>query len=97
LSAPAAAGWAEVPVLATYRHVSDSGGAGASGPAGPPPEAMQLWWHSGVQFERWGAQAALACQHACGPGKTAELLRRRGVQDLTVFPSVQHWWDWLQT
>jgi len=93
----AAAGWAEVPVLATYRHVSDSGGAGASGPAGPPPEAMQLWWHSGVQFERWGAQAPGGCQHACGPGKTAEALRRRGVQDLTVFPSVQHWREWLRT
>src|SRR5258705_4272023 len=73
------------------------GRAAARGPAGPPPEAMQLWWHSGVQFERWGAQAPGGCQHACGPGKTAEALRRRGVQDLTVFPSVQHWREWLRT
>ncbi|HEX9472882.1 MAG TPA: hydroxymethylbilane synthase [Steroidobacteraceae bacterium] len=93
----AAAGWAEVPVLATYRRVGGTGAAGVPEAGGPPPEALQLWWHSGVQFERWGAQAARACQHACGPGKTADLLRRRGVQDLTVFPSVQHWWEWLQT
>jgi len=33
----AAAGWAEVPVLATYRHVSQSAAAGAPDPAGPRP------------------------------------------------------------
>ena len=93
----AAAGWAEVPVLATYRHVGQSAAAGAPGPAGPPPDTMQLWWHSGIQFERFGGLAPAGCQHACGPGKTAELLRRRGVQDLTVFPSVQHWREWLRT
>lgn len=93
----AAAGWADVPVLATYRHVGGKGEAGTPNPAGPSAEALQLWWHSGVQFERWGAQAAPASQHACGPGKTAELLRRRGVQNLAVFPSVQHWREWLRT
>jgi hypothetical protein len=93
----AAAGWAEVPVLATYRHISGTDAAGAADSAGPPVEAMQLWWHSGVQFARWGARLARTCQHACGPGKTAELLRQAGVQDLTVFPSVQHWREWLRT
>ena len=81
-------------MLATYGHVGDSGEAGTPG---PPADALQLWWHSGVQFERWGAQVARASQHACGPGKTAELLRRRGVENLAVFPSVQHWREWLRS
>jgi hypothetical protein len=50
-----------------------------------------------MQFERWRLQVALDCQHACGPGKTAEHLRRAGVTALSVFPSVQHWREWLRT
>ena len=88
--AEAAAGWGEVQVLPTYRHAP--GGAGRS-PAG----ATQVWWHSGVQFERWHRELSTDCQHACGPGKTAELVRRAGISALTVFPSVQHWREWLRS
>ena len=93
--AEAAAGWGEVPVLATYRHVA--GGQAAGAPASSPAAAAQVWWHSGVQFERWRGQTSTECQHACGPGKTAELLRRAGVAPLTVFPSVHHWREWLRS
>ncbi len=91
----ATAGWGEVPVLATYRHAR-----AAQPPApthAPPGDARQLWWASGLQFERWGAPLSDACQHACGPGKTAATLRRAGVQQVMVFPSVHHWREWLRT
>jgi hydroxymethylbilane synthase len=88
--AEAAAGWGEVPVLATYRHRPDTGG---HAPAG----ANQVWWHSGVQFERWHRETSTDCQHACGPGKTAELVRRAGVTALQVFPSAHHWREWLRS
>jgi hydroxymethylbilane synthase len=87
----AAPGWDEVPVLATYRHAS------APQPLTAPGDARQLWWASGVQFERWRAQLGADCQHACGPGKTAATLRRAGVREVTVFPSVHHWREWLRT
>ena len=95
-SAEAVAGWGAVPALATYRH-RPGPDAGAPESAGPPAATTQIWWHSGVQFERWGAQAGADCQHACGPGKTAELLRGAGVTALTVFPSVHHWREWLRS
>ena len=85
----AAAGWGEVPVLATYRHAHSAGQT--------PGDALQVWWHSGVQFERGRVQVAAGCQHACGPGKTAEALRRAGIADFSVFPSVRHWREWLRT
>jgi hydroxymethylbilane synthase len=87
----AASGWGEVPVLATYRH------APATQPQAAPGDARQLWWASGVQFGRWRAQLGADCQHACGPGKTLGTLRRAGVKEVTVFPSVNHWREWLRT
>ena len=95
----AAAGCGVVPVLATYRHRQDGNTPGNAtvAAASTPATASQIWWHSGVQFERWGKQAAVGCHHACGPGKTAELLRSAGVTVLTVFPSVQHWREWLRS
>jgi hydroxymethylbilane synthase len=99
-SEEAASGWGDVPVLATYRH------AGGAAPAGPargtdqstgltPAAARQVWWHSSMQFDRWRAQLQPDCQHACGPGKTAEHLRAAGLSALTVFPSVQLWREWV--
>ena len=85
----AAAGWGEMPVLATYRHQPVV--------ASVPEDALQVWWHSGVQFERGRGAVAAGCQHACGPGKTAESLRRAGIGDFSVFPSVHHWREWLRT
>jgi hypothetical protein len=88
----AAGAWDEVPVFPTYRHRLDGRPEGA-GPAG----AAQIWWHSGVQFERWRAQVSVESAHACGPGKTAEHLRRAGAGPLTVFPSVHQWREWLRS
>lgn len=94
----AASGWGEVPVLATYRYapagaVPTADSTRTAAPAG----ALQVWWHSSLQFERWRARVPPDCQHACGPGKTAEHLRGAGVASLTVFPSVQLWREWLNT
>jgi len=86
-----AAGWGETPVLATYRHArTTAAGAG-------PGDATQAWWHSGMQVERWRGALGAGCQHACGPGKTADALRRAGVAAPMIFPSVHHWRDWLRT
>lgn len=86
-----AAGWDDVPVLATYRHArEETRGAG-------PGDALQAWWHSGIQFERWRGEVRADCQHACGPGKTAETLRRAGISTPTIFPSVHQWREWLRT
>jgi hydroxymethylbilane synthase len=95
--ADAVAGWGEVPVLATYRHVATGASESALAPASSPAGAAQVWWHTGVQFERWRAQTSADCQHACGPGKTAEVLHRAGLKRLTVFPSVHHWREWLRS
>jgi hydroxymethylbilane synthase len=92
----AAAGWGEVPVLATYRHREPEPGEPAFAPPRSPAGAAQVWWHSGAQFERWHSDTSEGCQHACGPGKTAEHLRRAGVHPLNVFPSVHHWREWLR-
>ncbi len=89
----AAQGWGEIPVLATYRHVANA----RSESAGSPADAAQIWWHSGIQFDRWKTEVADNSVHACGPGKTAEHLRQSGVAPLHVFPSVQHWREWLRS
>jgi hydroxymethylbilane synthase len=95
-SAEAASGWGEVPALATYRHRPSSGTADPDA-AAPAPSATHAWWHSGVQFGRWHGRVGAGCQHACGPGKTAESIRDAGVGPLTVFPSVNHWREWLNS
>jgi hydroxymethylbilane synthase len=88
-SAEAVEGWGEVPALATYRH----GASSAVSPAG----ATHVWWHSSVQFDQWHGLIAKNCSQACGPGKTAEHLRRAGIRDVAVFPSVRQWREWVQS
>ena len=92
-SAEAVEGWGDVPALATYRHGTAPAATSAASPAG----ATHVWWHSSVQFDQWRSAIAADCVQACGPGKTAEHLRRAGVTTLQVFPSVRHWREWLQT
>jgi hydroxymethylbilane synthase len=92
-SREAAAGWSDVPALATYRHQHPAGEKAELG--SPDPSVTHAWWHSGVQFGRWHARVGAGCQHACGPGKTAEAIRGAGVS-LTVFPSVDHWREWVR-
>jgi hypothetical protein len=54
-----------------------------------------VYWSSSAQFDRWHAHVAPHAQHACGPGKTFEHLRRAGVQNLRAFPQPLHWRRWL--
>ena len=54
------------------------------------------FWATGSQFRELHAQLPEAVHHACGPGKTADLIRASGVRKLTVFPSVDEWRRWLR-
>ena len=89
----AAAGWGAGNVIATYRHAQRIAADDAAG--APPADATHVYWFSGAQFERWRAAVGPGAQHACGPGKTYEHLRRAGVQNLRVFPQPAHWRQWL--
>jgi hydroxymethylbilane synthase len=92
----AAAGWPAGDVIATYRHRESDTARTASADAGAPPAgATHLYWFSSAQFDRWHGLAAPGAQHACGPGKTYEHLRRAGVQNLRAFPQPAHWRQWL--
>jgi len=88
-------GWDGIPAFATYGHRTTADDA--TDGAGPEPGATHAWWHSGVQFARWQARLGPDCQHACGPGKTAEAIHRAGVRALTVFPTAAHWREWLRS
>lgn len=88
--AAAAADWHGVHVLATYEHRTGGAASGES-----PELATHIYWHSTAQFERWRDSIGRAVHHACGPGKTAEHLRRAGVRAPQVFPSPGHWREWL--
>lgn len=54
-----------------------------------------VFWASGSQFRRYATQLSPTVQHACGPGKTAELLRASGVEQLDIFPSAEEWRRWV--
>jgi len=77
------------PVVCRFEHRA----VAASGES--PKLATHIYWHSTAQFERWRDSIGAAAHHACGPGKTAEHLRRVGVRTLQVFPSSAHWREWL--
>ncbi|MFI4906113.1 MAG: hydroxymethylbilane synthase [Steroidobacterales bacterium] len=91
--AEAAAGWPAGDVIATYRHGERAAAGDAAG--APPADATHVYWFSSAQFERWRGFVGPGAQHACGPGKTYEHLRRAGVQNLRVFPQPAHWRQWL--
>lgn len=77
-------GWNEGRVVATYSITQ---------PTTPPQgieNATHLWWASGSQFLALNAYAKQAKFHACGPGKTAELLRAHQIQP-AIFPSNAAW------
>ncbi|HEX9139233.1 MAG TPA: hypothetical protein VF848_05555, partial [Steroidobacteraceae bacterium] len=88
--AAAAADWRGSKVLVTYEHRASGSASGES-----PKLATHIYWHSTAQFERWRDSIGEPVHHACGPGKTAEYLRRMGVRTLQVFPSSGHWREWL--
>ena len=64
--------------------------------APPGADATHLYWHSGAQFERWRERVGAGREHACGPGKTYEHLRRAGVHNLRMFPHAAQWREWLR-
>ncbi len=59
-------------------------------------EAVDCYWSSGSQFEALRAQAPAGARHACGPGKTAEVIRSHGLK-AWVFPSAEEWRKWLKS
>jgi hydroxymethylbilane synthase len=63
----------------------------------PDPAALtHVYWASGSQFRELWSRLPASVHHACGPGKTAHIIRAAGISNLTVFPSVHEWRRWLQ-
>ncbi len=58
-------------------------------------QATHFYWHSSFQYQRLEKSVPKDAHHACGPGKTAHFLRRKGL-DFTVFPSPQEWRKWIK-
>lgn len=97
----AVSGWKQSQVLATY-----------SLPVIPAEQkqnaleklktATHIFWSSGSQFDEFFINSGLRLNtqvnthHACGPGKTADHLRKAGMNP-TVFPSVEEWRKWIKT
>jgi len=83
--------WPRGQVIGTYAlpqpegHVIDNAAA-----------VTHAFWATGAQFRDLHAQLPAHVAHACGPGKTADLIRAFGVRNLTVFPSVEEWRRWLR-
>ncbi|MEO8307529.1 MAG: hydroxymethylbilane synthase [Pseudomonadota bacterium] len=82
-------GWSGADVMATYSIVEGSLPDSAS-----LPTATHVFWHSVQQFERGRGLAGGTAQHATGPGKTFDHVRRAGVRNLQAFPSVVEWREW---
>lgn len=53
-------------------------------------EATHIFWGSGSQFLRLKHLATKATHHACGAGKTAEVLRTHGITP-DIFPNRKEW------
>ncbi|MEP7313909.1 MAG: hydroxymethylbilane synthase, partial [Pseudomonadota bacterium] len=82
--------WRGAKALATY-----SVAEGASEDRQAMAEATHIYWSSVAQFERGKQFVARSVHHASGPGRTAEHLRRSGVEHFQAFPSVQEWQRWI--
>jgi len=54
-------------------------------------EAKSAFWTSGSQFDAFREWIPEDCRHACRYGKTSFYLKRQGLANLTVFPSVAEW------
>jgi hydroxymethylbilane synthase len=89
--AAAADHWPGGEVIGTYRlpevgtqSIADAG------------SLTHVYWASGSQFRELWSRLPASVHHACGPGKTAQIIRDAGISNLTVFPSVHEWRRWLQ-
>ena len=83
--------WPAGEVIGTYR-LPDV----ASQAISDPRSVTHVYWASGSQFRELWSQLPPTVHHACGPGKTAEVIRAAGVHRLTVFPAVHEWRRWLK-
>jgi hydroxymethylbilane synthase len=57
--------------------------------------AGHIYWSSGSQFDELKDSAPMKATHSCGPGKTAEHLRKAGLKPV-VFPSIEEWRKWAK-
>lgn len=83
--------WPAGEVIGTY-HLPDV----ANQAIRDPGAVTHAYWASGSQFRELWLQLSPTVHHACGPGKTADVIRAAGVQRLTVFPAVHEWRRWLK-
>jgi hypothetical protein len=97
-SQEAAPGWRDSgigSVIASYRLGNDEDIAMARGLDEEISRATHFYWGSVHQYRAASAWLPPNAQHSCGPGKTADSLRRLGVQPLASFPSREAWREWL--
>lgn len=87
----AARHWDYGDVVSVYRLVSD-----------PAPalieklkDAAIAWWVSDTQYMRFAEYAGHIKLHACGAGRTAEILKKKNVGPLAVFPSYDEFIRWI--
>ena len=57
-------------------------------------EATNFFWMSGSQFDQFKAILPGGATHSCGSGKTAQHLRKFGLEPL-IFPSTEEWRKWI--
>lgn len=86
-------GWQEAQIVKTY-HVTES--VGDSSRQALPQGVTHAFWSSGSQFDFYKGLAHKELHHSCGPGKTAEHLMARGIQDFLIFPNVEEWRKWVK-
>jgi hydroxymethylbilane synthase len=58
--------------------------------------ATDVFWSSGSQINELKGDLPKNARHACGPGKTAEHLRKIGIEPL-VFPKAEEWRKWIKS
>ena len=56
-------------------------------------QSATVYWSSGEEFKAWSTYCESGVIHACGPGKTVEVLISAGVQP-QVFPTRSEWELW---
>ena len=86
--------WDEGNFIATYSH---QGKELSPNLVKTLQNADIIWWASASQFEALHhlLPTAYPQTHACGPGKTAEILVAQGVEPLYVFPNIDAMNRWI--
>lgn len=58
--------------------------------------STHIYWSSFSQWQSLKQESPVGAIHATGPGKTARLLKERGLEPL-IFPGVEEWRKWIST